>query len=310
LDDIRALGGNDAADERCFATAARVSETNLALYRTFAQPIVRALVNPQLAEWAHRLHPLRLQYELFSNANPMMAPPAAMAEQVRKNRRPVAADNPFVAMQENASRQIVAALDAWRQASETFAERCFFMVYGSPALQAAAGIDPAGTRPLRKAAKSPLHHELLQKRIAELKSRIPIGGLREAIIRALLYVGTGRASVDERGFEAVRRIRRAYGDIPLSAFKALVREQFYLLLIDTEAALAALPSMLPADADTRRKAYELIKQVMSARGEFSAEDKERMLRIARAFGVEEAPPMVPNLTVVASTPKEAQAKAS
>src|SRR5215475_12133679 len=310
LDDIRALGGNDAADERCFATAARVSETNLALYRTFAQPMVRALVNPQLAEWAHRLHPLRLQYELFSNANPMMAPIAAMAEQVRNNRRPVAADNPFVAMQENASRQIVAALDAWRQASETFAERCFFAAYGSPTLQAAAGIDAAGTRPLRKAGQSPLHHELLQKRVAELKSRIPLGGLREAIIRGLLYVGTGRAAVDERGFEALRRIRRAHGDMPLSAFKALVREQFYLLLIDTEAALAALPSMLPADADTRRKAYELIKQIMSARGELSAEDKERMLRVARAFGVEEASTTVPNLTVVASTRKEAQAKAS
>src|SRR5262249_51778458 len=103
--------------------------------------IVRALVNPQLAEWMHQLHPLRLQYELFSNADPMMAPVAAMAERVRENRRPVAADNPFVAMQENASRQIVAALDAWRQASETFAERCFFRVYGSPTLQAAAGID-------------------------------------------------------------------------------------------------------------------------------------------------------------------------
>ena len=38
LDDIRALGGNDLADERRFATAARVSEINLALYRTFAQP--------------------------------------------------------------------------------------------------------------------------------------------------------------------------------------------------------------------------------------------------------------------------------
>src|SRR5215472_17490354 len=94
-------------------------------------------------------------------------------------------------------------------------------------------------------SKSQLHHELLQKRIAELKARIPVGGLREAIIRALLYVGTGRAAVDERGFEALRRIRRAHGDMPLSAFKALVREQFYLLLIDTEAALAALPSMLP-----------------------------------------------------------------
>ena len=44
LDDIRALGGNDAADERRFATAARVSEINLALYRTFVQPVVRAVV--------------------------------------------------------------------------------------------------------------------------------------------------------------------------------------------------------------------------------------------------------------------------
>ena len=42
LDDIRALGGNDAADERRFATAARVSEINLALYRTFVQPSSRA----------------------------------------------------------------------------------------------------------------------------------------------------------------------------------------------------------------------------------------------------------------------------
>ena len=45
LDDIRALGCNDAADERRFATAARISDINLALYRTFAQPAVRALIS-------------------------------------------------------------------------------------------------------------------------------------------------------------------------------------------------------------------------------------------------------------------------
>jgi hypothetical protein len=309
LDDVRALGGNDAADERCFATAARVSQTNLALYRTFAQPIVRALVNPTLAEWMHQLHPLRLQYEVLSNANPMMAPVASIAEQVRNNRRPVAAGNPFVAMQENMSRQIVAALDAWRQASETFAERCFFTVYGSPTLQAAAGIDPAGTRPLRKAGKSSLHHELLQKRIAELTAHIPVGGLREAIIRALLYVGTGRAAVDERGFEALRRIRRAHGDMPLSAFKALVREQFAILVLDTEVALAALPSMLPDNGEVRRKAFDLIKQVMSASGPLSDEDNKRMRRVAGAFGLDEAATTVPNLTVISSARQE-QAKAS
>ncbi len=87
-----------------------------------------------------------------------------------------------------------------------------------------------------------------------------------------------RAAVDERGFEVVRRIRQAHGDMPLADFKALVREQFYMLLIDQEAALAAIPSMLPADAETRRKAFDLIDEVLSARGELSAEDKKRLQR--------------------------------
>ena len=155
LDDIRALGGNDAADERRFATAARVSENNLALYREFAQPIVRAFVNPPLARWLQQLHPLRLQYELFSNANPMMAPVAAMAEQVRNNRRSVAADNPLVQLQETVSSQIVAGLNAWRDMIESLAERTFLTIYGSPPLQAAVGIDPSGNLPCVRPASIP-----------------------------------------------------------------------------------------------------------------------------------------------------------
>ena len=310
LDDIRALGGNDATDERRFATAARVSEINLALYRTFAQPLVRALVNPSLAEQMQQLHPSRLQYELFSNANPIMAPLAAMAEQVRSNRKPAAQDNPFNAVQEIASRQIVAAFEAWRNFSETLAERTFLAMYGSPALQAAVGIDPATTRSLRKAPKDPMHQELVQTRITELKSRIPVGGLREAMVRSLLYVGMKRAAVDERGFEAIRRIRRNYSEIPLSAFKMLVREQFHMLLVDTEAALAAIPSMLPADTDKRVKAIELIKQVMNARNELSAEEQERMQRIIQLYGVGEGKGPTRKLSVLPLARKEGQSKAS
>jgi pimeloyl-ACP methyl ester carboxylesterase len=287
LDDIRALGGNDAADERRFATAARMSEVNLALYRTFAQPIVRALVSAPLAETLHQMHPLRLQYQIFSNANPFMAPIASLAEEVRKNRRPVAPDNPFIAMQENVSEQIVAALDGWRDFIETVAERTFLTVYGSPALQAAAGIDPADTRPLRKPAKNRLYQELVQKRIAELKSHIPLGGLREAVVRALIYVGLGRGSVDERGFESVRRLRSRYGDMPLSEFKRLVREQFAMLLIDQQAALAALPSLLRTDAQTRSEAFNVVRQVMAACGEISAEDEKRLSEIGRLLGIGE-----------------------
>src|SRR5262249_38538890 len=228
LDDIRALGGNDAADERRFATAARVSEINLSLYRAFAQPFVRAMTSEQTADWMRRLHPLRLQFELFSDENPLMATVETMAEQARQERKPAAADNPFLALQETMSRQIVAGLDAWREMTESFAERTFLTVYGSPVLQAAVGIDPNDPRPLRKAAKSPLHRELLESRIAELKSRIPVGGLRECTMRALLYVGMAGGSVDERGFAAIRRLRSVQDDKPrptLAEFKALLREQ-------------------------------------------------------------------------------------
>jgi hypothetical protein len=252
------------------------------------------------------LHPLRLQYELFSDQNPVVAPVAALAEQVRESRKSAGDDNPFIIIQENWSNQIVAALDAWRQASETFSERVFLTIYGSPMLQAAVGIDPAAVNPLRKAAKNPMHHELLQKRIAELKSRIPAGGLRAAVIRSLIYAGMKRAAVDERGFELARRIREAHGDIPIEDFKALVREQFNILLIDEEAALDAIPSMLPPDMETREKGYNLIKQVLSARGELSAEDKKRIGEVARLFGLE-AGGTRPHLREV---PKKPQAKAS
>ncbi len=293
LDDIRALGGNDAADERCFATAARISEVNLALYRTFAQPVVRALVSAPLADTLRQMHPLRVQYQMLSNANPFMAPIAGLAEEVRKDRRPVAPDNPFIATQENVSKQIVAALDGWRDFIEAIAERTFLTVYGSPALQAALGIDPADTRPLRKPAKNKLYQELIQNRIAELKSHIPLGGLREAVIRALIYVNLGRGSVDERGFETVRRLRNRYGDMPLSEFKTLVRDQFAMLLIDEKAALAAVPSLLPADPAIRSEGFNAIRQVMAACGETSAEDEKRLSEIGRLFGIGEDGAAIP-----------------
>ena len=103
-----------------------------------------------------------------------------------------------------------------------------------------------------------------------------------------------------------RRIRKAHADMPIAGFKALVREQFNILLIDEEAALAAIPSMLPPEMETRENGYDLIKQVLSARGELAAEDKERMSDVARLFGLE-AGGSRPQLREV---PKKLQAKAS
>lgn len=286
LDDIRALGGNDVADDHRFAAAARVSEINLSLYRTFMQPFVRTMVPAPVADWIRQCHPLRLQYELFSDQNPFMAPVARLAAVVRANRKGVSDDNPFLAAQERMSKRIESALDSWREASETWAERMFLTMYGSPTLQAAVGVDRSDSQRPRKATKNPLHGELLQKRIAELKSIVGAGGLRAAVVRSLIYVGVNRASVDERGFELARRIREAHGDMPVAEFKELVRDQFNILLIDQKAALEAIPSMLPADRESREKAYELIQQLLLARGQLSPEDIARLKDIAGLFGLD------------------------
>jgi pimeloyl-ACP methyl ester carboxylesterase len=289
LDDIRAMGGNSPEDERRFATAARVSEINLSLYRAFMQPMVKAMVTPQVADWLKRWHPVRMSYEAFTDANPFMPAVAKAAEQVREHRKPAASDNPFIVAQEKVSAEIVKALDAWRESQEKLSEQMFLAVYGSPALQAAVGVDPEAARP-RRPGKSLMHQELMEKRIAELKSNIAKGGLQECTIRGLIYVGMARGFVDERGIAALRRIRLTEdaSRMTLAQFKAMAREQFFLLLLEPEAALAAIPKLLPADPAERRKGLAAIRNVLSAGGEISGDVAERLKRVTALFEANDA----------------------
>jgi len=290
LDDIRAMGGNSPEDERRFATAARVSEINLSLYRAFMQPMVKAFVTPSVADWLHRWHPLRMSYEAFTDSNPFMPMLASAAEKVNAQRRVATKDNPFIAMQEKASEQIVRSLDAWRDTQEKLSEQIFLAVYGMPALQAAVGIDAAAGRP-RRPGKSPLHRELVEKRIAELKAKIDKGGLQECTIRGLIYIGAARGAVDERGVAALRRIRLTEegSKMTLAQFKAMGREQFFLLLLEPEATLAAIPKLLPSDLAERRKGLAAIRNVLSSSGEIAGETAERLKRVAALFGLDEQP---------------------
>lgn len=287
LDDIRALGGNDLDDERRFATAARVSETNLSLYRALVQPWVQAVANPAVAETLRKLHPLRLQYEMFGAKNPFLFWLEATARRVHDERRPVAADNVFLKAQEAFSEQIVNALDGWRRMAEQVSEQTFRAIYGSRLLQSAVGIDPSSPMRPRRVAKSRLHAELAEKRIAELRGGLAQGGLLQACMRALLYIGMARESVDERSFEAIRRLRKQ-GEharrLSLSEFKELTREQFFMLLIDQPEALRTLPELLPPDSETRDAAFALIERVATARGPLAGQAKVRLDEIRRLFG--------------------------
>jgi len=306
LNDIRAMGGNSPEDERRFETAKRVSEMNLDAYRKYVQPWVKSMVTPQMAEMMRNWHPLRVQYEAFSSHNPLMTAVEKAADTAREERKPAAEDNPFLALQEKLSAQITRSLDQWRDSQEALSEAMFMAIYGSPALQSAVGVDPRST-PSHYREMDAAHREKLSTRIAEIKSKIATGGLREAGIRALLYVGSARGMVDERSLEALRRLRQAdeSSRITLAEFKMLVREQFFMLLLDQKAALAAIPKLLPENKDERRRVFAAIQDVLSASAGISGEVAKRLAQVADLFGIDAASSRSKNVT-----PLDPKAKAS
>ncbi|MGE5608063.1 MAG: DUF3141 domain-containing protein, partial [Bacillota bacterium] len=135
MDDIRALD-DTRKEEESFQTVDAVSQLNDRLYKTFVSPWVQAMTTPQSAELLRRLHPLRLQHTCFSCRNPAMVALPPLAEWVRQTRRPVAAGNPFLAMEKMASAAIVAAWDTFRDVRDTWSEGIFQLAYGPTGLGA------------------------------------------------------------------------------------------------------------------------------------------------------------------------------
>ncbi|WP_424140924.1 DUF3141 domain-containing protein, partial [Roseomonas chloroacetimidivorans] len=132
LDDIREIVQPLPEDERRFAAVRRISEINLNLYRTFAQPFIRAMVTAPIAEAMRQMHPLRISYGLFSDRNPWLVPIASWAGAVRESRRPSQPGNAFRQMEAEMARQVVRSLDAWRDWRDKTTERLFLGIYGQP----------------------------------------------------------------------------------------------------------------------------------------------------------------------------------
>jgi Protein of unknown function (DUF3141) len=290
LDDLRKLCGRDPQDDMRFATVARVSEINQGLYKTFVQPWLQAVASEPLAEWLRQMHPLRLQYTLFSDRNPFMAPVAALADTVRASRTPASPDNPFLAWQGMVSDQIVQALENYRETRDTLCESAFQAIYDMPALQALAGLRSETAEVRRRAGRGVEHQAMVEREIEALKRRIDKGGAREALVRAALFVRMASAKADERGFAAVKRLRATREDhLPLADFKALLREQYFMLRLDEQAAIAALPHLLRDSADQIPTMRAALRQIVEAAGPLGEAETARLRQVEAAFAAAATP---------------------
>lgn len=288
LDDIRQIVKPDVESDRRFAAVARVSEVNLSLYRTFVQPWVRAAVTPQSAQWLERLHPLRLSYELASDRNLWMGWIASEAQAVRENRRPVSADNPLLRAQEMVSRTIEASLDQWRLWRDTVQEQTFNAIYGSPWVQAWAGLNATDARePRQHPGVTPEHQAFLAEEAKRLRGEIAKGGLLEAGIRATTYVGTLRGSIDERGFNLIQRLCKhclGVSDLSPAELKQAIHRQADLIRLDPAAAISALPQLLArADARGTRLWAETIEKLLTASGPLDGAATARLREVKAMF---------------------------
>ncbi|MGI9510592.1 MAG: DUF3141 domain-containing protein [Geminicoccaceae bacterium] len=294
LDDIRALGDQSADDDRAFEAVARVSEINRSLYQAFMSPFVRSAVTEESAVWMRNMQPARTQYSLFSDYNPFLAWTAAAAETVRSHRQPVQPDNPFLAFEHQLSDGITAGLNSWRDQRDAMVEQLFFGLYGSDAMQALLGLtsdDP--DQHARTNAKSAAKESLLREKIRDLQRRIGSGGPREAAVRALIYVGLPEGKIDERGFGALKLMHAQTPEqerMPLRTFKQLVREQFFMLLINEDEALRTLPDMLPKGAEARRALFDRVQTVLGAPGKMSKTRTARLRQVAECFGLDTKKP--------------------
>ncbi len=284
LDDIRALGGNDLDDERCFAAVARLSEITHGIYRTTAQPLVRAMVNEQTADWLRRTHPLRLGYELFSDRNPLMKPLSSAAESVKENRQPAAADNIFLQWQNMFSDYMVQSLNAFRDWRDMMMEQMFFGVYSQDWLQALLGLRATDDPPRMHPGLEPDHLALIEHQKQALLAKMEQGGPHAAVLRGLIYVRLPEGNADERGFEMIRRIRDENPEkITLAEFKEAFREQFLMILLDERRAVDAIPTLLKGHQDQGPELFEMVRKVATAGGPLGEEAQKRLTEIEKLF---------------------------
>jgi hypothetical protein len=283
FDDIRALGRNSEADDRAFATVARLSELNLSAYRTFWQPFMRGMANGPAADMARQLNPLRLSYTMFADSNPWMKAVGTLAESVRADRRPVSPANPFLALQNAMSDQIGRMLDAYRELRDRMVEQMFFSIVGSPVVQGMLGIDTGGeVRSLPGVTPAELAER--EARVKAADAKLAQGGLDEALVRATLFVTSAEKAVDERSMAALNATRKRLSHLAPADYQRLARNQLAALLADCDRAIGALQALV-ATPEERAEILQFVCSIVGAGRTPTPSESERLARLEKALAV-------------------------
>ena len=158
--------------------------------------------------------------------------------------------------------------------------------------------------PLPEVRAEKLAEEQATAELAALRGEFERGGFPEAVARMLIAVIRERGAIDRRSFMIVNELSEHRPDLPAISeadFHSLLAEQALLVQLDPEAALRALPRLLPTKAD-RERAVAVVSRVMSLDPETSDPDSPAATMVANALDIEPNWHLTPALAVQGGTP--------
>lgn len=267
LDDTR-------QEEQDFAALAEVSELTSGLYRSFARPVVRAVMPRPVAAALRQAMPMRVQHQIFSSRNPAMWPVPPMAWLARRTRRPVGDRNPFRQAERKAARTAQENLDQYRDLRDAAAREAFRALYGPSGLGMWLGkAKPAPGEPWPT---------LLQQTQPELVRQ---GGFVEGLLRALALLSRADQDVEPEAFlrlaELVQQEPRL-GELGQQEVLRRLHQQHLWLKFHPEAALEALPALLPATED-RALVLAQVQRVVLGQDSPNEQESQALERLRAAL---------------------------
>ncbi len=274
----------EAAD---FRRVAAVSAINDSLYNSFVSPWVKMFATKNTAEIMKQLHPLRVNKYIYADrVNPFMAIFKALAPVVKKNRRPVSADNPLLALEKEVSNNIVTALDAYQNMRDHFDEAMFFAVYESPLMKLVYP-EKEQEKKSSKGQKQETSKEGVQIQKGRQRSydAMKKGGYEEGLIRMVMALEDSDHAIDRDALYRDERLLNSsagFKKLAKKDFMHLAREQARILQTDEENALKSLPMLIPAPED-RKAALAVAKEIISLEAAMSARQKAVLSRISKAL---------------------------
>ncbi|HYI84162.1 MAG TPA: DUF3141 domain-containing protein [Acetobacteraceae bacterium] len=273
---------SEEARNEAFPAVARISALNQHLYEVFAAPLVRRIASEKTAERSRQLHPLRLRRSLLSDSNPLMAPVAPLAAEVRRRRAPAAPDNPFLAWERTWADITERSIDAWRDMRDAWFERSFHAVYGWLGTLGIAKAEP----PVEVSAN--LLAEAPEVRLA--LARMAEGGYAEAVVRMMILLAQARGGVRRDRLvrsSALLRETEPFASMSSEARQALIRTQTVICAMSPTEALETLPALLPKGAD-RRRAITAVEGVAGPDADLGDAARAMLRRIRTTLGVSSA----------------------